>query len=637
MLGSEIARVARDDLSDLTVAIEAMRHVREAAPHHVPSLLLLSELCIAQRAWPEAVEALESVASTSREDGPRLTALFALGSVYEKVLNRPDDAERVLRQAVLIDPTNARALRALVHRIASSHNETSAGRPGGRAEIADLLDKLADVERDVEHKSTILLELADIRLELGDRPSAERALIDAVAYAPENAKAFARLGAFFRSSSGRDVVSYARALTQVIQRGGKLGNVDPRWLAALGQLEIEGMGRVRNGVLHLQQAVQMDPTLYETRFELASAYKRIAAHEEATRTLMAMLVPNPRPLLSVSDPGTALELLESSLSAERRSEEAVIVSELRAICGDLDEGRHTWLRSRRLQALEPHHTGLDRTTLITHVLPNEGRHVMLEVAAAVAGVESKILRADLAELGISSRDRVSARSGHPTRALLDRLAKALGLTDVDLIVATSVTRTRILAQDNLWVVVPRSLTELPEQTQLASLGRALARIALGVPWLEELPPPHIEALLVASARQVVSNYGSEEVDAESSKLVGQYEPGIAKVLSRRQRKLLEELAPHLSAPQGRPMPIDIFIGALARAELRIAYLLTGDLLATIDELRGLDNGFLLATERPGNQSLGAVLEHAFSGDVIRFALANEATALRRRVGATWTG
>src|SRR6185437_4662179 len=55
LLGSEIARVARDELKDLPVAIDAMRRVRVVAPQHVPSLLTLAELCIAQRVWPEAV------------------------------------------------------------------------------------------------------------------------------------------------------------------------------------------------------------------------------------------------------------------------------------------------------------------------------------------------------------------------------------------------------------------------------------------------------------------------------------------------------------------------------------------------------------------------------------------------------
>jgi hypothetical protein len=186
-------------------------------------------------------------------------------------------------------------------------------------------------------------------------------------------------------------------------------------------------------------------------------------------------------------------------------------------------------------------------------------------------------------------------------------------------------------------VVPKALTELPEPTQLASLARAIARVALCVPWLEELPPPHIEAMLVAAARCVFPAFGKEDIDVLSQKLVSQYEPNFAKELSRKHRQNLEKIIPLMSSPQGRLVAIDVLIGALARAELRIAYLLTGDVLATIDELRGLDAAFLAATESPGRHSLAAVLDHPFAGDVVRYALTSEATALRRRVGATWAG
>ncbi|MGO8994060.1 MAG: hypothetical protein ACLQVI_12085, partial [Polyangiaceae bacterium] len=191
MLGSEIARVARDELGDLVVAIDAMRRVREAAPSHVPSLLTLAELCIAQRSWPEAVEALEAVVQRSPEPGPRLTALFALASVYEKVLGKPAEAERVLRQALTIEPANPRALRALLHKLASARTPGAQPTAAEREEIADLLERLAQAERDPSSKCEILLELAELRTSLGDPHGAERALIEAVAQAPQNARAFA--------------------------------------------------------------------------------------------------------------------------------------------------------------------------------------------------------------------------------------------------------------------------------------------------------------------------------------------------------------------------------------------------------------------------------------------------------------
>jgi cellulose synthase operon protein C len=647
LLGSEIARVARDDLGDVGVAIEAMRKVREAAPDHVPSLLTLSELFIAQRAWPEAVLALEDVVARGKETAPRITALFALASVYEKILARPSDAERALRKALDVDEENPRAIRALIHRLAAKQNEPADdGRPhdkvAAKVEIAQLLEQLTRVEDDRHVRCDILLELADIRIGLKDMAQAEKALVEAVAVEPNHPRAFARLSRFFRSpqnpgAGGLDAVSYARALGGVIARAQQLGTQDARWFASLGHVEVEQLNRLRDGVAHLQRAIQIDPNLHESRFQLATAFSRLGAHDDAAKTVMTMISPTATPLAAISAPAAALELLERALNAERRQEEAIVVSELRAIAGELDEGRHAWLRARRLPAFDAHHAPLDRATLIGHVVPPEGRHAYLEIAAAISGIETKLLRADLSEIGVSSRERVGRRSGNPTRALLDRLCRALNLSDIELVITPNVLRTRVLAQDALWIVVPKALTELPEPTQLASIGRALARVALNVPWLEELPPPHIEAMLIAAARAVLPTYGKDDVDVLSLKLVNQYEPNLAKELSRKHRQALEKVIPLLASPQGRILPIDVFIGALARAELRIAYMLTGDVLATIDELRGLDAAFLEATATPGRGSVAAVLDHPFAGDVLRFALTPEATALRRRVGSTWAG
>lgn len=641
VLGTQIARVARDDVGDIGVAIEAMRRVRNAAPDHVPSLLTLSELFIAQRAWPEAVETLEDVVTRGRETPQRITALFALASVYEKILTRPNDAERALRRALDIDGDNPRAIRALVHRLAAKQSEVpdASAKTAAKLEIAQLLERLAGVEKDRDVKCEIFLELADMRLSLKDTSQAEKALIEAVATHPAHPKAFGRLGRLFKQEGGGvDAVSYARALAAVIGRGTQLGNQDARWYATLGHIEVERLNRLRDGVTHLSRAVQMNPTMHESRFELATAYSRLGAHDDAARTVMAMISPDAEPLAKVRDPAAALELLERALNAERRQEEAIVVSELRAIAGELDDGRYAWLRARRLGAFEAHHAVLDRTTLISHVVPTAGRSVYLDVAQAIAGVETKMLRADLAEVGITTKDKIGKRSGHPTRALLDRLAKALGITvDVELVVSPNLTRTRLVAHDALWIAVPRSLTELPEPTQMASLGRALARVALNVPWLEELPPPHIEAFLVAAGRTVAPSFGSEDVDALSMKLVAQYEPNLQKELTRKHRQALEKIAPVLASRETRLVAIDQLIGALASAELRIAYLLTGDVLATVDELRGVDPPFLRATESPGRAAVVAVLGHPFAGDVVRYALTGEATALRRRVGSTWAG
>jgi hypothetical protein len=253
------------------------------------------------------------------------------------------------------------------------------------------------------------------------------------------------------------------------------------------------------------------------------------------------------------------------------------------------------------------------------------------VAAAIAGVEGKILRADLGTVGVASRDKISSRSGHPTRALLDRIQRQLGVADVELAIAPSALRTRVLAQDEPWIIVSPAFAKMSEPVQVAGLARAVARIAFGVPWLEELSPVQIEALLVAGARQVVKGYGKADAN-----LVAQQEAALAKQLGRRQRKMLEELTTHLSGPSSKPPAAPDFVQALTRAELRTAFLVSGDLLAILEEMRPLDAALHAAVASPGAVALSAVLNHAVAGDLVRFAMTPEATLLRRRLGSVWT-
>lgn len=632
MLGSEVARVARSELHDLPAAIDAMRRVRAILPQHVPSLLTLAELCIAQRVWPEAVDALESVVAIARDVPPRLTALFALASIYEKVLVRAPDVDRVLRAAIAIDPGNVRALRALLRRMATEpFGQDPQAVRSRRLEMSNLLGRLAEAESDPDTRSSLLMELAELQLRLEEPGAAQRSLVAAVACAPANNRAFTRLNALFRANPSE----CARALKEVISLGEKLGQVSGRWFAALGQAEVGGLDSPREGIAHLERAIDLDPTLYDARFELAATYARTGAHKESTRVLEAMLVPTPHPLLSIAEPARGLALLEQSLTAEHRGEEAIVVSELRALAGDLDDGRRAWLRSRRLPPNAPLNGSLDRATMVMHILPPEGRHVLLEVAAAIAGAETRMLRSDLSSLAISPRDRIPSRSGHPTRALLDRVQRHMGVSGVELIVARSVNATRVLTHDVPWIVVPSQFDELPEPVQLAVLGRAVARIAFGVVWLLELSPAHIGALLVAAARQVVREYAPNNQD---DKLVGSYAVSLERVITRRQRKLLEELIPHLTPPQSAPPPIPDFVDALVRAELRTAFVVCGDLQAIIDDVSSGDAALRQAVTAGGSsQTLGTVLHHAWIGDVARYALSPAATALRRRVGATWSG
>ncbi|WP_394841553.1 hypothetical protein LZC95_31320 [Pendulispora brunnea] len=642
MLGSEIARLARTELKDLTVAVDAMRRVREVAPRHIPSLLTLAELYIAQRAWPEAVDALEAVVEHARGPGltadgrntvssgdPRLTALFALGSLYERVLAKPDQVDRVLRAALEIDPTSARALRGLVRRLGSSPQANE--RPV-REEIASLLERLGRVEPAPEQKGAIYLDLSQVRATLEDRTGSERALCEAIAWLPG---LLDRLVAWHTTPQGLDRKAHMTALRGIVKRAQEINRPDAICLSTLGQLAVE-FGQIEEGITHLRAALALSPAMHETRFHLGAALSLAGRPEEATKTLLDLLIPDSRPFLALRAPGAGLDLLERTLAAERRTEEALVVRELRALAGTLDDASQMWLRGRRLafdgSSTEP----LDRASLVNNVVPPEGRHVLLDVAYALSGSEGKLFRSTAHELGVTSRDRVGPRSGHPLRPLFERLMWLLRLPETELYVSEAVSYTRVVSQDVPWIIFPQSHLDLPESRQLAALGRALTRVALGVPWIEDLPPPHVQALLTAAARHANPSFSYDVRERHLAELIAEYEPRVARAIGRKQRKLLADLAYRLDAPVGpTPQEMEAFVRAVAHAELRVAFLVTGDLLATVDELRALDPHFARALGGMNEHSVATIFSHPLAGDLARFALSKEATALRWRTGTIW--
>jgi len=624
MLGTEIARIARSELNDLTSAIDAMRRVREVAPDHVPSLLTLAELYIAQRAWQEAAHALEAVVKQSRESGPKLTALFALASLYERVLSRPEAAERVLRAALEVEPGNARALRSLTRRLKSREDSQA------KAEMLSLLERLAQSETAPDEKAAIYLEVSELKAKAGDRAGAEKAMVEVVAWAPTPER-LQRL-----SSMHSDLRAYAGSLALAVKRAEEVGQPNALSLATLGELEVELLNRVNEGLGHLRAAVVLAPTQHETRCELAAALHRAGQNDEAAKTILSLITPDSRPLLSLRSPARPLELLERALAADRHSEEALVVRELRSTLGMLDDASQLWLRQRRLSfdaaSVEP----IDRATLMNNIVPPEGRHPLLDVAVAFAGVEGKLFRSTAGDLGISSRDRVGPRSGHPLRSHFERLTWLLRVPEAELYVTDSVSYTRVVPQDVPWIVAPQSLLDEPDARQTASLARALTRVALGVPWLEDLPPAHVHALLTVAARHGNPNYEADVRDRNLADLMSDYEPRVSRAIGRRQRKQLVDIGHRLDLKRGpTPREMEGILQALYRAELRVAFLVTGDLLAALDELRSLDGQFAHATATRDARAAAALFSHPLAGDLARYALSTDATTVRWRTGTVW--
>ena len=387
-------------------------------------------------------------------------------------------------------------------------------------------------------------------------------------------------------------------------------------------------------------ALTLAPAMHEVRAALAEALAHAGASGEAAAMVLSMIAPDAAPLVTLSDPSAALGTFERALAAHGRPEEATVARELRALAGGLDDAAHVELRGRRLgvDPSAPVPPSLDASVLRQYVVPDDAPAVCFDLASVLSGVERRLVRLGLEELRADPRERLPATSGHPLLWIAHRVASALGVARPEIVTVGSLASPRIVAvQDALWLAVPQALLAHPEPVQTAAIVRPLVRIALGLPWFEDGALAANCALLLAVARQSIPGYGANSSESEVRSHADDAARRVARVVGRAQRKTLTSLVPALSS---RPAPTIADVEALGRAlaatELRAAFVLTGDLLATLDAARAVDRDLAAATASAGNAALRAALLHPLVGDVARFALVPQATALRWRAGTLWT-
>jgi hypothetical protein len=222
-------------------------------------------------------------------------------------------------------------------------------------------------------------------------------------------------------------------------------------------------------------------------------------------------------------------------------------------------------------------------------------------------------------------------------ALIQRLSATFGVARPEVAVGEHGTVLRLLVEDPPCILVPPALLDRPEPDVAAALVPLLVRLALAVPWLDAFAGAETHALLCGTARVVVPGYAADVVDAGQSSRVDEMALRVGKVIGRRQKKALAELAPALGATKAPTVPeVVAWEAALRRTELRAAFVATGDLLATVGAARAREEALAHATEQFGPAALLATLGHPLTGDLVRFALTPATTALRGRAGTLWT-
>jgi tetratricopeptide (TPR) repeat protein len=606
---------------DPSVGIAATRRVLTVAPDDVPSLLLVARLYTAQRMWSEARDTLGRVVEVARDHEARFSAHFLRCDLFEGPLGDVPSAQREIEAVLAVDPVHRRGLERL-YQVAQKR--------GDRSLAIQALARLVEVASDPQGRVDADHRLAEACREAGDHSGRVRALSDAVATLPADARALQTLARMQRVDTPDGAASYAKSLQQVIDIAtARRLPLDHRWLTTLGLLEVTILVRAREGLAHLQQATTLPNSPPETRVALGRGLEAAGRNSEAVQVLRDTFTPEAETFARLGgELAAGLSALESALAKEGRVDERVTVEEVRACLGEVTSERVTRLRARRATEGAPYAASLAGPEIARDLLP-DARSPLIDVGLAMSPVAAKVLRFETSSLGVASRDRLSPRDGHPTRVLADRLARALGVQEFEIyLAATWQGAARVYPGDPPVIVAPASFADLPDNEQAYGLGRLLTRIALGLAYLDELAVEALDGLFLASLRQIEPGFGAGEITSARESMAQSFLAPVKSAIGRRQKKALEEIyAAVLSGYDARAFAIGV-----RRSEYRIGYLLSGDLVSSIDYLRRFDREVGRASEDPR-----ILLQHPVTNELLRYALGAEAFAERRRIGTIWPG
>jgi hypothetical protein len=259
----------------------------------------------------------------------------------------------------------------------------------------------------------------------------------------------------------------------------------------------------------------------------------------------------------------------------------------------------------------------------------EAHQPWLDLSSLLAEIAPKALRVDPASLGISNRERLAPRAAHPLREVCDDLAPAFGERRFDLFVDVgAIGIPRVLPTDPPLLVLPRGYGDLPPNEQAAGIGRLLSYLALDVPWLDDLGADDLHGWLYGAMRVGDEAWQRGQLSPAQEGNAEIWRGRIAKVVGRKQKRALEEIAARHS---GEVSPPEAFRGAVRAASMRAAFLVTGDLPSTLNHLTRIDREL-------SQLSRGALAERLLAQiaarDLIFFSLTREALALRKSVIAS---
>lgn len=603
-LWAEVGSLQAEHLDNLPGALSSLTRVLRAAPNHIPAMRKLAELYERDAQWNEAVNLLSRVVQLAPDRTVLRDAHLALATIWSEHLNETPRALVSLQAVLALDPENTSALA----RLADLQE-----RDGKTDYAIETARKLLLVAKDDTVQAEGLLRLARLSDKRGDDRGAEQALLDAVTLEGPGSESALELKVRLVTATGWD--RYAKALLSHVDRLNARAEETTAVHLELARVLQDQLGRPKEAIDLLRSAITVAKNPSALRMDLATRLRTNGDNGAAIDELRIML----REDLARTD--VWREIVRNFEAMHRVAEARHALMPL-AVLGAATSAEQRLLTERAREPLASPAGALAGDVLLQ--LGPKGPSEDAAYALLVALLEAlpKMATVDLEAYGLTPRDKVMTKHGHPQRQLADRIASIVGAGEFDLFVHRVRTRgVAVELGEPPIVLVPASIAELPIPQQIFLLARPIVAIARKVHPIEKLTPRELEVLMAAAARSISPGYGTGLTNEED--LEGQSKR-IQKVLSRRGRKSVADLA--RSYTQSPRLDFVRWVDDLTKITQRIAGILSDDLGACVEVIQRRDRDLAGLS---GREVLGRSRE---ASDLTRFWVSEAALLLRQRLG-----
>lgn len=600
-LWMEVAQIYAHEIREPTAAIDALKRLLKVQPRNGAAIVELAELYLDDRRVHESIEQLQRALklSLNHELTHRSHLLLAIAHESE---GETEEAFSHYAEALDLEPEDI----ATLERVADLQR-----RKGLHAAAVDTAQRLLSLAPDDESQIEALIAIARSQHALDHIEEAVDSLAEAVALEGPNGHGAGELARLATAPHHWD--RYVVALRDYMKERQPKGRTLASLYLEIARTQYDRLQSNDGALSTLIEALQHCEPDASLRYMYAQRLRGAKRHAEALEQLEAVINDD---VVKV-DAWRLLVQTYKDIALEREHDIAL------AGLAVLGEATHRELD--RIRIWRPHTRaipagGVAPVSSYELVVAPEQQMPAANLLNAISDGLGKLRPPDLNAWGVSSRDRISPRSDHPLRALVERLAALTGVVEYELYVHRH--RDRGIGVENTpkpSLLMPLWIGEVPPSQQVYLLAEALVHIARGTYPIKFFQPRELEVVLAAATRAVVPGFGERVAPVD---VLDDRQRLIMRGLPRKKRRALEAAAPEYA--RARQVDTMALIGWMEQTARRMAMMTADDLISTLEALRRTEE---LGTAR----GVGFVRSSPIIGDLMKVWVSGAAMSFRRKV------